>query len=125
MVSKKSRLVYEFTGVSTSQTIDIDPATLGMDDGNNLSTVDSAFMIDVNAISQSASFGGFIRRRAGYSYKSSTLAFEGDDTISILSGNISSAVFTVSGGNIRITLNLAFAVPTNIRVFVEAWGYNN
>lgn len=126
MTTKVNELLYEYNGITGTQIIDIAADTIGLDDGNTISTTNSSFYIEAIAVSINASNSGSQIRRTAFSYKGGTLAVEAPSPVyaESLGGN-AFTTFGVSGSNIRVFLNLTSATSTDVRLFLEIRGYSD
>lgn len=129
MVTKRTKLVYEFTGVSVSPVIEIDFSTLEMDDGNTFDEFAAAYFGEVTALTTNASFTGMSRRAFGVGVGAivgptqsrgswfGSLEFNG--------GNAGLLVSATTPNTITIDTSMASLTPTDMKVWVEIVGYSN
>jgi len=111
MVTKRSKLMYEFTNVIVSQRIDINFSTLEMDDGNTFNSRAAAYYVEVIASTVNATISGSMIAVAGLgvggsSDQSRTMVIGGIEAA--VSSNVVIFLTAPSDDILRIDLDLGF-----------------
>lgn len=129
MTTKINKLLYSFSGVTTTQNIDIDFSDLDFDDGQLLNSLDAGYYVDVEVLSENATNTGSDRRMFGLGVGDNGM---GAQVRSIIQsplqestfGNVVITATSTGDNNFRIILTLKVGTSTDIRAFVKIMGYS-